>query len=115
VNNKPNEDGLKNLFSMLPSMASGGVEEAAAARTKLCVICGETHRRVLAVDGENKDVATCRRCQDNLDEGYFALVSPDNRFAFMKTGVMSDKAGQVMQVETHTMDLVEKRMGRDAG
>lgn len=111
----PSPENLKNIFSMLPDLASGSVEESAAARTKLCVICGSTHRETIKHDGETQGVATCRNCLQLLEEGFTALVSPDNRYAFLKVAAMADKAGQCLQVEPHTMDLVEQRVSNDGG
>lgn len=110
------DDGPKDLdklIGMLPSFIKGvengeigGKGRPARAPIVACGICGKSHDQRA---GEKAGVSTCLSCASLLKEGYTALVcivdsaASENKFAFVKSERLADKAGQIMRISPEVM------------
>jgi len=111
----PDPEFFKNLKNQLPSMKEalekkrvfrGQVPVSEMVPKKCCRVCGRGFEWT-TIQGPLPEVALCKRCDEKLKEGYIALIS-DNRFAFIKSESLKDKAGEVMEISPEVMEQVQK-------
>lgn len=119
--NGPSEETFRHLFKNLHVYKAQAVEakkkavlEQGKVRQPPCVICGKwfgsrEQRLIIATVAPKK---YCPSCQKNLDDGFTALVSTDNRFAFVKFEEADEEqrkavAGKVMTVTNERMELIQ--------
>lgn len=74
-----------------------------------CVICGALHN---SWNGFAEKKKHCEKCAKLLKEGYTALISVDNRFAFVRFPAATEEqrkaiAGAVMTVTAEQMDKAQ--------
>lgn len=75
---------------------------------QLCKVCSKLFDFAL-IDGDSAMVpGLCATCKKQLSDGYIALVQGD-RYAFVKSDRLSDKAGEIIAVSQKTMDEVAKQ------
>lgn len=119
--NGPSEETFRRLFQNLHVYKKQAVEakkkamlDAGKVKQPPCVICGKW----FGSQGERLIIATvkpkqyCPSCQKNLDDGFTALVSVDNRYAFVKFSEASEAeakavAGKVMTIPNERMELIQ--------
>jgi len=117
----PSEETFRRLFQNLHVYKKQAVEakkKAALENGKVkqppCVICGKwfgsQQERLIITTFKPKPY--CPSCQKNLDEGFTALVSVDNRFAFAKFTEADEAqraavAGKVMTISNERMELIQ--------
>ena len=119
--NGPSEETFRRLFQNLHVYKKQAVEakkkamlDAGKVKQPPCVICGkwfgsQEERFIIATV---KPKQYCPACQKNLDDGFTALVSVDNRYAFVKFTEANDVqakavAGKVMTIPNERMELIQ--------
>lgn len=119
--NGPSEDTFRRLFQNLHTFKQQAVDvkkkamlESGKVKQPPCVICG----KFFGSQNEHLIITTfkpklyCPSCQKNLDNGMTALVSVDNRFAFVnftKADPEQKKAvaGKVMTITNDRMEAIQ--------
>lgn len=114
LNDKFFEHLSKKIPSFKKKIADVQVKNMAKNGTKKqpCVICGALHE---TWNGFAQKKEHCEKCEKLLKDGYTALVSVDNRFAFVRFTAASEEqrkavAGKVMTVTKEQMDKAQKTM-----
>ncbi len=121
MSNGPSDERFQNLFSRLHQFKAQAVEvkkKAMLENNKVkqppCAICGKWFG---SADQHfiigHKPELHCPKCSKLLKEGHTALVSVDNRFAFVRfPHATPDQqkaiAGQIMTVTNERMDAIQK-------
>lgn len=111
----PNPEFFKNLKEQIPAMKEA-LEKKRTLRgqpavkdmvpKKICRVCGKGFEWT-TIQGPLPEVALCKRCENRLKQGETALIC-DNRFAFVKSPSLADKAGEIMEVSPEVMDQIQK-------
>lgn len=116
MNSGPSDSTLKHLKGMLPSLISGEVDDSKHINSRLCCVCGSSHyHKQVIIDPRSKletlaDSHTCKTCQSYLDSGDVAVVSADNRYAFVSaTELLADHSGERLTVSTEVMDRIKEK------
>lgn len=111
----PSPEFFRRLKDQLPSfreeverkrLRSGKTPVQDMVPKKICEVCGKGFEWT-QIKGPLPELAVCEKCEGQLKEGYTALKA-DNRYAFIKSASLADKAGQIMQVSPEVMDQVQK-------
>ncbi len=111
----PSPEFFKRLKGQLPSfreevekkrVRKGHIPVADMVPKKVCHVCGKGFDWG-PIKGPLPELAVCDKCQAKLTEGFTALKS-DNRYAFIKSQSLADKAGEIMQVSPEVMDQVQQ-------
>lgn len=113
----PNINTLQRIFGMLPSYAKALREKTlgkprtsvsmAEPSARICTVCGVAHEHKVMVAEQSTFCMNCERCQKLLEEGYTAVRSQDNRFAFVRGKDLDP--GTVITVTSETMDRVKEK------
>lgn len=116
MNTGPSDETLRNLNGMLPQMVSGDIEDSKHTNSRLCCICGKGHfHKQVIIDPRSKletlaDSHTCGACQGYLDAGDVAVVSADNRYAFVAPiDQLESHSGKRITVSTEVMDHINQQ------
>lgn len=72
-----------------------------------CPICGVVHTPTNIPDDDSMKEKICSKCQAKLDEAQIAIVSDDDRFAFVYSTHLAGH-GPIIKVSKQVMDAVEK-------
>lgn len=122
MSNRLNNSFFGQLFSKLGEYKKSAVElkkkkilEAGGVRQPPCSLCGKffgSQKQNFIVVENFKPELHCPTCKKNLADGYTALVSLDNRFAFVKfPGASKEQieaiAGKVMTITKEKMDAIQ--------
>lgn len=111
----PSPEFFRRLKDQLPSfreevekkrVRQGQTPVADMVPKKVCSVCGKGFDWG-PIKGPIPDLAVCDKCSKRLAGGDTALKS-DNRFAFIKSESLADKAGEIMEVSPQVMDQVQK-------
>lgn len=114
MSDQPSDQDMRVIRQFMPSIKQKMRERQQRKQfvprdpnAKFCKICGEKILIVL-----KDDAKYCPDCQKHLDDGETALISVDNRFAFLKSNgnVHAMKLmGQVVEVPIGVMDRIKKK------
>ena len=122
MSNGPSDERFENLFSRLHQFKAQAVDvkkKAMLENNKIkqppCAICGKwfgSANQHFIVG--HKPELRCPKCTQLLKDGNTALVSVDNRFAFVRFPAATPEqqktiAGQIMTITNERMDAIHKQ------
>lgn len=120
--NRLNNEFFGKLFKKLDGFKKQAVElkkkkvlESGIVKQPPCCVCGRwfgSQKQNFIIVENFKPELHCPTCKKNLADGYTALVSLDNRFAFVKFPAASKEqaeavAGKVMTITKEKMDAIQ--------
>lgn len=112
----PSFETLMKLRDALPSLAKGLAHKKIGGKgkpviqptpRKTCSVCCKMFDYVTVEDPPAVVAEPCEDCAKMLKDGCVAIVAGD-RYAFVKSKLLEDMAGQIMPVSPYVLEHVNK-------